>query len=170
MKKIFSALLLSIAMLVAAPAFAQDAAKEANHAAAVEAASKATPVAVVEKPNEFVRVADGLSDALTRTASKLNVELQDFAKSPLGIFTMLLIVFHFAGNEINQWASAIGFLILMGGTWLWWARKTFGEYNEKGKFVKFKWWNGNSGDIPGGALIAFVTAITILIVFACKLP
>lgn len=172
MRKIFAALLLSFAF-IGAPAMAADPAQEANHAAAVEAAKATSAPAVEVAPqstNEFVRVADGLADALTRTASKLNVELQDFAKSPLGIFTMLLIVFKLAGHEINQWFGAMTWLVLTGGLWLWWSRKTFGVFNEKGKFVSYKWWNGESGDVPGGAIIAFVTALVILIVFAVKMP
>ncbi len=171
MKTMLSALLLSLAMLVA-PAFAQDAPKEDTaHAAAVEAAKAASTPAPAKAPDsEVVRIADGLSEALTRTASKLNFEIQDFVKSPAGALVVLYVVFKVAGTEINQWLSALMWLAISGLAWTWWARKTFGVYNEKGKFVSFKWWNGNADDLPGGALIAALTALIILIGFFVKMP
>jgi len=170
MRKIFAALLLSLAM-VAAPAMAQDAAKEANHAAAVEAAKAATPApAALASKNEIVNIADGLADALPRTASKLNVELQDFITSPAGVVIIIGVIVKYAGHEINQWVGALTWLVVFGGLWLWWARKTFGIYNEKGKFVSFKRYSGENGDVPGGAILAFISAIIIMLVFAYQLP
>lgn len=171
MRKIFAAILLSLA-LVAGPAMAQDAATEANHAAAVKAAETASaPVASTAPKSELVNIADGLADAVTRTASKLNVELQDFITSPAGFLLIMVVIFKYAGAEINQWIGALTWLVVFGGLWLWWARKTFGIYNEKGKFVSFKWYNPSAnGDIPGGAILAFISALVIMIVFAVQLP
>jgi len=167
MRKIFAALMLSLA-LIAGPAMAQDSATEANHAAAVEAA-KVTAAPAVEK-NELVTIADGLADAVTRTASKLNVEIQDFITSPAGFVLMAGVRIKYAGHEINQWIGALVWLTVFGGLWLWWARKTLGIYNEKGKFVSFKWYSGETGDVPGGAILAFISALIIMIVFAIQLP
>jgi hypothetical protein len=170
MRKIFAALLLSVA-LIAGPAMAQDAATEANHAAAVEAAKSASTSTAPAPKNELVNIADGLADAVTRTASKLNVEIQDFITSPAGFVLMAGVIIKYAGHEINQWIGALTWLFVFGGLWLWWARKTFGVYNEKGKFVSFKWYNpASNGDIPGGAILAFISALVIMIVFALQLP
>ena len=168
----FKNLLLIAALALSPMVYAQDAATEA-----AKAAKAATTTTVVEAPvtapvapqkTSVGKVAEELSDALTMTAKKLNVELQDFAKSPLGIFTMALIVFKLAGTEINMYISAFVFLFCMGIPWLWWTRRTFGEYNEKNKLVKLHFWDGK--DFPGGALFAFTSAIIIIGVFAAKLP
>lgn len=168
----FKNLLLIAALALSPMVYAQDAATEA-----AKAAKAATTTTVVEAPatapaasrkTSVGKVAEELSDALTMTAKKLNVELQDFAKSPLGIFTMALIVFKLAGTEINMYISAFTFLFCMGIPWLWWTRRTFGEFNEKNKLVKLNYWNGK--DFPGGALFAFTSAIIIIGVFAVKLP
>lgn len=169
MRKIFAALLLSIAM-VATPAFAQDSAKEANHAAAVEAAKASSAPTLVAQKSELVNIADGLADAVTRTASKLNVELQDFITSPAGFLLILVVIFKFAGAEINQWIGALTWLFIFGGLWIWWSRKTFGVYNEKGKLQSFKWYSGESQDFPGGAFVAFITAVIIMAGFYAQLP
>ena len=163
--------LLLIAALAMSPmvVYAQDAATEAAKAAAVATAAEAPATAPAASQKTSVgKVAEELSDALTMTAKKLNVELQDFAKSPLGIFTMALIVFKLAGAEINMYISAFVFLFCMGIPWLWWTRRTFGEFNEKNKLVKLHFWDGK--DFPGGALFAFTSAIIIIGVFAAKLP
>ena len=167
--KFITAMMLTVAMAFSAPVFAQDAAKDAEHAAAVAAAQKASSPAAQNVKNEFVVIADGLADALTSTAHKLNVELQDFATSPLGLFTMAIVVYHFAGDVINQWASALVFFFLTGSMWLYWTRKTFGVYDEKNKFVKYQWWDGKV-DAPVGAIFAFLSAIVIMVGLAIKLP
>lgn len=169
MKQIIVALFFAVAMAFTFPSFATETAETASHAAAVAAASKANTAAPSVTQNEYVSIAHGISDALTATAQKLNVELQDLASSRLGFFVMVIIIGKMAGAEINQWASALTFLFLMGGVWMYWSRKTFGVFNEKGKFVKYEW-STTTGDVPGGALIAFITALIIIITFAAKMP
>lgn len=176
MKKFITAIVLSLS-LMASPAFAQDgAAQEANKAAhAAQVAAASTPAQAPTPPPTQVgqaaqEVSSAITNALAQTARTLNVELQDLAKSRLGFFLMTLIVFHLAGDQINQWIVAFVWLFFTATPFFWWIRRTFGVRDEKGKFQGLKWTPDNKEEAPMGAIIASVFAIGIMLGFAIFLP
>lgn len=89
------------------------------------------------KATEWVGVGSAIGDGLVATAGKLGIEVNKFAVSPVGKMAMLLIVWHYMGEEISGWVAGTLWLLIAGSFWWRAAKRTFGVYNEKGKFINF---------------------------------
>lgn len=167
MKNLFAALTLSVALMFSVPSMAQEAPQEPQK---TEEVAKA-PAPQTSVGTAALEVSDALTNALTKTARSLNVEIQDFVKSPAGIVSIIFLAFHLAGDQINQWISAFVWLFCTTVPFFWWIRKTFGYRDEKNK-ARLRWTNdsNNSEEAPAGAIIATIFAAIIFITFAVLLP
>lgn len=86
---------------------------------------------------EWVDIGSSLGDALASTASKLGVAVNDFAKSPVGILAIALILWNQLGETIIHLSTAA--LLFGPGLMLWFIifRRAFGVFNEHGKLVSY---------------------------------
>ena len=92
---------------------------------------------VASKAKEWVGVGAAIGDGLVATAGKLGVEVNKFATSPVGKLAMVLIVWNYMGDEISGWVCGTIWLLIMVSFWWRSFKRTFGEYNDKGKFIRF---------------------------------
>lgn len=142
-------ILLILALMFSTPVFAQaqqttsqeltaELAKmnDAEKAEALKAIrAKESPAAASAR--EWVAIGNGLGEGLAATAQKLGVVANDFAKSPVGKMAMFLIIWNYMGNDILGIVSGILWFSIMLPFWTHHFRKTFGIFNEKGKFLHY---------------------------------
>lgn len=149
----FKNIALTIAlMFVAVPAFAQNSqpapenvSQELNREIAlmtdaekVELLSNVKSGAGTSKRvREWVEIGEGIGAGLVATAERLGVAVNDFAGTPVGKLAIVLIVWSYLGSKIIGLTLGFGLLTIGNGVWYYMLRKLFGEYNEKGKFIKF---------------------------------
>lgn len=79
----------------------------------------------VEHAERWVNVANAVGDGVANAASKLGVAANDFADSPLGMFTMVLIAWSFFGSDLLGVLFSIIWLLLLIPTWVSLYRKRF---------------------------------------------
>lgn len=72
--------------------------------------SQSTDTFNVSKVDQWIDVSGKISDVIVQTAVKAGVAVNDFLKTPVGIMTAALIVFHYAGGPIIH--VGVGLLIL----------------------------------------------------------
>lgn len=89
------------------------------------------------RAREWIDIGNGLGAGLAATAEKLGVVANDFAKSPVGKLAMVLIIWNYMGDELLGIAVGFPMLFIGGIMYVYQMRKTYGTYNEKGKFVKY---------------------------------
>lgn len=89
------------------------------------------------KVREWVEIGEGIGAGLVATAERLGVAANDFATTPIGKLAIGLIVWSYLGSTIIGLTLGFGLLTLGNAAWYYMLRKIFGEYNEKGKFIKF---------------------------------
>lgn len=146
----FKSLFLAVAlMFVAVPALAQnntnpDVSAQLNQELArMSDADKQkvltsiqTEPSTAEKVNEWVAVGQGIGEGLVAMAERLGIAANEFATTPLGKIAIALLVWNYMGDTILH--IFIGFCIMFFGNalLLYLARKEYGVYNEKGKFIQ----------------------------------
>jgi hypothetical protein len=155
MKKLFLILTL---LFLSVPAFAQETAvavgEKATPASELNAevakmtdAQKAALVENIRNPpaetstakkaKEWVEVGEGLGSALAGTAGKLGVEVNKFATTPVGQLATFLIVWHFMGDTVIDLTTDILFPLIFVPLLFHLIKKTFGVFDDKGKFVRY---------------------------------
>jgi hypothetical protein len=187
--KYFKSLLLLLALAFSLTAcnvaFAQEAATAPTVSEALTAeiakmddAKKAEVLKSIQTPaasesarraKEWVDVGAGIGESLAATAGKLGVEVNKFAQTPVGKMAMVLIVWHYMGEEISGWVCGLLFWLIFLPMWFYAARKTMGVYNEKGKFVRFDkelfYDKTQYGVLPLIFLVSLVLIVFVGIVF-----
>lgn len=92
---------------------------------------------------DIEEISKALGAGLAETAKQLGIAANDFAKTPVGKLTTLLIVWHFIGTQLIH--TIFGFLWLAATipTWIWMYRRQF--------FTKTTtYYDKNSVDAPKG--------------------
>lgn len=175
-------IILILALVFSAPVFAQESQTTSQELTAelakmtdAEKAEALKAIRAKESPaaasaREWVAIGNGLGEGLAATAQKLGVVANDFAKSPVGKMAMLLIIWNYMGNDIAGIVCSIMWLSIMLSFWTHHFRKTFGIFNEKGKFLHYDKGmfndNSNYGTILAIYVAAIIAIITVGIVFA----
>lgn len=97
--------------------------------------------------SEWIEVGERLGQGLAATARELGVAVNDFAKTPVGMVAIGLLVWNIMGSDIVHVGTAFG--ILFFGFPIWWmvARSMFGVYDDKGKYIRFKY-DSNQNEAP----------------------
>lgn len=97
--------------------------------------------------SEWIDVGERLGQGLAATARELGIAVNDFAKTPVGMVSIGLLVWHIMGSDIIHVGTAFG--ILFFGFPIWWmvARNMFGVYDEKGKYIRFQY-DSNRAEAP----------------------
>lgn len=94
---------------------------------------------------EWVEVGSSIGQGLSATARELGVAVNDFAKSPVGKIAVALIVWKVAGSAIvHLIISMISVGLLFG--WYRMFVRTFGEFNDAGKLIRFNIKDSEAGD------------------------
>jgi hypothetical protein len=95
--------------------------------AAAKAASTPGEVSVanVEAVREWVDIGTAIGSGLAASAKELGVAVNDFATSPVGIFTMVLIAWHYVGGELVSIVFGFVWLAFTIPMWLWMYRRQF---------------------------------------------
>lgn len=144
-------IVLFIALAFAAfPAFAQDTEQTTGQKLTAELAKmddseKAKVLRYIESPTseaarraqDWIDVGAGIGESLAATAGKLGVEVNKFATTPVGKLAMVLIVWHYMGDDIMGIVSGLLWFAIFLPGWLYIAKRYMGIYDEKGKFVHF---------------------------------
>jgi hypothetical protein len=141
-------IVLILALMFAVPVFAQD--TTATEELTIEIAKmsdaekekalnaiRADESDTAARAREWVEIGNGLGDGLAATAQKMGVVANEFAQSPVGKMAMLLIIWNYMGETISGWICGFGLLMIGLPFWLYNFRKTFGVYNDKGKFLHY---------------------------------
>lgn len=111
------------------------------------------------KAREWVEIGNALGEGMAATAERMGVVANDFAKSPLGKLAMVLIVWNYMGESIVMLFLGVSIMFIGGSVWLYISRKLWGEYNEKGKFIKYDTELINRYD---GLLVVMVISIVVI--------
>lgn len=167
-------LVLILALMFAAPVFAQEqtpstAVQLTEEIAKMDDAQKQKALAAIkasESPTaasarEWIAIGEGLGEGMAATAAKMGVVANDFSQTPLGKMAMLLIIWNYMGESIVLLFAALGITVFGGGLWVYVSRKIFGEYNDKGKFIKY---DTNLINRHGELVFAMIVAAGILFV------
>lgn len=91
-------------------------------AAQMENAESTTTVSTAK---QWVDIGTAIGSGLASTAKELGVAANDFANTPVGKISMLLIVWHFFGSEAVHILFGAFWLLIMLPTWLWVYRRTW---------------------------------------------
>jgi hypothetical protein len=167
-------ILLFLALMFAAPVFAQEQPSPSQELTAeiakmsdTEKAKALQAIRAGESPaaahaREWIDIGNGLGAGLAATAEKLGVVANDFAKSPVGQLAMVLIIWNYMGDDIIGWLG--GLFILFTGVpfWLYQFRKTFGVYSDKGKFIHYDV-RAMVGNDTGA--VAFFMCVALAVIF-----
>lgn len=134
--RIFSALAAALlVMTMAAPTLAQEAGNTARidtshlteqqiadlqkQAADLRAGSEASSSKeTLDNIKEYVEVGKGIGVGIGEAAKQLNVAVNDFARTPVGIVTISLIVFKVAGGKIIGVTFGLIWFAVMGLGWI----------------------------------------------------
>lgn len=143
-------ILLIFALMFAAPVFAQEQQQTPSQALNAEIAKmddaqkaealhaiRASQSTTAAKAREWVEIGNALGEGMAATAEKMGVVANDFAKSPLGKLAMVLIVWNYMGESLVMLFLGLSIIFIGGSVWLYMSRKLWGQYTEKGKFVKY---------------------------------
>lgn len=176
-------ILLILALLFATPVFAQQTAQrtyseelnaeiaQMNDAQKAEAlkAIRAGQSDTAAKAREWIDIGNGLGAGLAATAEKLGVVANDFAKSPVGKLAMVLIIWNYMGDDLMGLIIGFPMLFLGGLMFVYQMRKTYGIYNEKGKFIQYDVVALNDSRCGPGVFmsIVFVIYTIVSIVVIC---
>lgn len=147
----FKTIFLAVAlMFVAVPAFAQqqstpeNVSQELNREIALmtDAEKRELLTSVKDgtssgKVKEWVEIGEGIGAGLVATAERLGVAVNDFANTPVGKLAIVLIVWSYLGSQLVGLTLGVSLLTLGNLIWYHMLKKVFGEFNDKGKFVKF---------------------------------
>jgi hypothetical protein len=76
------------------------------------------PKVAVQKVSEYVEIGKGIGAGLGEAARQLNVAVNDFAKTPVGIVTIALIVFKVAGGKIIGVSFGLLWFLITIPTWM----------------------------------------------------
>lgn len=120
------------------------------------------------KVREWVEIGEGIGAGLVATAERLGVAVNDFAHTPVGKLAIVLIVWSYMGSQIIGLTVGLSFLTIGNLIWYHMLKKVFGEFNEKGKFVKFdtdlfRHHDGLTGLFVGSCMV--LNAIGIITIF-----
>lgn len=168
-------LILILALMFAVPAFAQDnqtASQQLNAEIAkmsdAEKEKALKSIKAGESPSaaqarEWIDIGNGLGEGLAATAQKLGVVANDFAKSPVGQMAMFLIIWNYMGDDITGWICGFGWLIITLPFWIYNFRKTFGVFNEKGKFLYYDKEMFNDRGQYGAIIAVYFLALAVML-------
>lgn len=110
---------------------ANDLAQKAG--ATADAVAAGTPD-FVDKMGEVTRgIGRGIADA----AREAGIQVNEFARSPVGVITIIIIVWKFMGPQLSSMLFVLLWVGILLPLWVRQLKRTFGLYNEKGKFVKY---------------------------------
>lgn len=176
MKNVLLAILL---MFVAMPVFAQETQTDPNTASAqlnekiakMTDAQKADALATLNagesataaRAREWIEIGNGLGEGLAATAQKMGVVTNEFAQTSVGKMAMVLIIWNYMGDDITGWIAGLMMWFLGIPLWLYQSRKVFGEYNEKGKFVRYD--PNLLGDNTRSGFMVGVFIFTFIVIF-----
>lgn len=82
-------------------------------------ARNGTPDQTLENIKAYVEVGKGIGAGVGQAAKELNIAVNDFAKTPVGIVTVSLIVFKVAGGKIIGVFSGILWFLVWGPLWVY---------------------------------------------------
>lgn len=107
-------------------------------AAQMAAQNKGTPVSPDEL-TEWVHFGTAIGQGLAGTAKELGIAADEIAKTTVGMFAMIIIAWHFMGEELISILFGFGWLTIMIPLWVYFYRRQFiieavTRY-EKGKHV-----------------------------------
>lgn len=86
---------------------------------------------------EWVDIGTSLGQGLAATARELGVAVNDFAKSPVGIIAIVLIVWNYMGDTIIHLGTAFVLIGVFLPVWYRVFSRLYGVYNDAGKLMKF---------------------------------
>lgn len=90
-----------------------------------------------KEAREWIDIGTAVGKALGSSARELNIAVNEFAETPVGMLTAVLIVWKVVGSEIIHYIFGVGFMLLAIPTWWWmWSR----VYRIK-KIVKTGWFS-----------------------------
>lgn len=98
---------------------AAEAAKMVSENASTAVAAPSKTAAVVR---EWADIGTAIGTGLAASAKELGVAANDFAKTPVGKFTVFLIAWHFIGNQILHYAFALLWFFTMTPIMIWYYR------------------------------------------------
>ena len=133
---------------------------------------------VVSEADKWADVAAKLSGAastlIADTAAKLSVTANEFAKTPLGMLLVAILVFHFFGGAvIHVFAGAIWFAVFIP-VWIHYFNRMCMvesiEYDANGKKKLLRYASLSDGNVAGYRLVmllvlALVTVVGLVITF-----
>ena len=125
-----------------------------NSAKAIETGSTAA-----QTTREWVDIGTSLGQGLAATARELGVAVNEFARSPVGILAIVLIVWNFMGETVLHLLSAGAMFFFALPTWYVVFRRLFGNFNDKGKLVNYRM--NNQGD--GTQVLTWISGCVIVI-------
>lgn len=80
-------------------------------------ATAADPATAVEKASEWVELGEAIGSGLAAAAEKTGQVVNDFAKTPVGKLTMVLIVYKVMGGDVIQFIVGMLFLSISVPFW-----------------------------------------------------
>lgn len=92
---------------------------------------------LTSKFRTWTEIGEGIGSGLVATAEKLGIAVNDFANTPVGKLVLVLIVWNYMGSQIVLIMTGLGLLFIGNYAIYSLAKKLFGKYDEKGKFVNF---------------------------------
>lgn len=141
--------LLLILMFLSVPVLAQDA-KTTNEQlqtkiAAMSDAEKATLLSQIETPdkpaadvaNDWIDVGERLGSGLAATAREMGIAVNDFATTPIGKLTVIVLLWNFMGDDLAKIGVSLSMMFVFLPTWLIVARNLFGTRNSEGKIIGY---------------------------------
>lgn len=125
-----SSLVCALALLGAAPIDTQgltpaQVAEIQLQAERMKSTASASPTDLAKDAKEWVNVGTAIGQALGSSAKELNVAVNDFAQSPVGQITTVLIVWKVIGNDLMHFILGPLFILTMLPTWWFIWRKVY---------------------------------------------
>lgn len=121
-----------------------------------------------EEIKEYADMGESIAKALGSCAKELNIAVNDFANSRVGMIATVLIVWKIAGESMMGFIVGISLFIIGLIVWFYLFRKMCIvksiTYHENGKKDKVQHYNSN--DVEGVRIIMFF-AIILLIIICC---
>lgn len=132
-------------------------------------APESSPTDTAKKAQEWIDIGNGIGTGLATTAEKLGIAVNKFAESPVGKMAMVLIIWNYMGHDISGYICGILWMAFLLPIWTRNFRRTFGVYNEKGKFVRLNSEmfsdRAQYGTIAWVYIIGFVLIAFVFLVF-----
>ena len=102
---------------------------------------RSNDISNVSVAKEWVEIGSGIGQGMAATAKEMGVAVNEFAATPVGKFTMIIIAWHFFGDAVTEIVvHFFGGGLFLSIAWIiaWmFLRRIYGEYDDKGKFIKF---------------------------------